>query len=92
MSALALDAATERVAVNLLRHLEWQAEGFSLIFLFADVGPALQLADWLDQRLILQDRPLHREEAGDPFVQEPEAAVDQLIAGLPALSTQPGAH
>ena len=91
MAALALDAATERVAVNLLRHLEWQADGFSLVFLFADVGPSLQLADWLDQRLLLQERPLQRQEAKDQFARDPEAAVDALVASLAALSAQPGA-
>ena len=92
MSAtLQLDAATERVAVNLLRHLEWQPDGFSLIFLFADVGPSLQLADWLDERLALQGRPLHRQSAKDTFVHSPEAAVDALMAELPEMSARPGA-
>ena len=75
MAALALDAATEQVAVNLLRHLEWQADGFSLVFVFADVGPSLQLAEWLDERLALQGQPLQRAEASDDFMREPEAAV-----------------
>ena len=91
MAALALDAATERVAVNLLRHLEWQADGFSLVFLFADVGPSLQLADWLDQRLVLQGRALQREEVRDHFVAAPEAAVDVLVARFAEMSAQPGA-
>ena len=91
MAALALDAATERVAVNLLRHLEWQADGFSLVFLFADVGPSLQLADWLDQRLVLQGRALQREEVRDHFVAAPEAAVDALVARFAVMSAQPGA-
>jgi hypothetical protein len=89
-SALALDAPTERVAVNLLRHLEWQDAGFSLIFLFADVGPSLQIADWLDQRLALQGRPLQRREASDSFVRHPEAAVDELVGRFAELSTQAG--
>ncbi len=91
MAALALDAATERVAINLLRHLEWQADGFSLVFLFADVGPSLQLADWLDQRLVLQGRALQREEVRDHFVAAPEATVDALVARCAAISARPGA-
>lgn len=91
MSAtLVLDAPTERVAVNLLRHLEWQNEGFSLVFLFADVGPSLQLADWLDQRLATQGQPLQRQDARDSFVREPEAAVDAFVASFDDLSAQPG--
>ena len=90
LPALALDAPTERVAVNLLRHPEWQYDGFSLVFLFADVGPSLQLADWLDQRLAMQGRPLHRHEAKDSFVRHPEAAVDLLVNRLADLSAQPG--
>ncbi|MBL8392455.1 MAG: tetratricopeptide repeat protein [Candidatus Accumulibacter sp.] len=90
LPALALDAPTERVAVNLLRHLEWQYDGFSLVFLFADVGPSLQLADWLDQRLAMQGRALHRHEAKDSFVRHPEAAVDLLVDRLADLSAQPG--
>jgi tetratricopeptide (TPR) repeat protein len=89
-TALVLDAPTERVAVNLLRHFEWQDEGFSLIFLFADVGPSLQLASWLDQRLVTLGRPLQRLEAKDSFVREPEAAVDALVAQFAELSAQPG--
>jgi hypothetical protein len=77
--ALALDAPTERVAVNPLRHLEWQHDGFSLVFVFADVGRSLQLADWLDQRLAMQGRALHRHEAKDSFVRDPDAAVDALV-------------
>ncbi|MBK7677047.1 MAG: tetratricopeptide repeat protein [Candidatus Accumulibacter sp.] len=88
--ALALDAPTERVAVNLLRHLEWQYDGFSLVFLFADVGPSLQLADSLDQRLAMQGRALHRHEAKDSFVRDPEAAVDALVDRFADLSAQPG--
>ncbi|HUG23662.1 hypothetical protein [Piscinibacter sp.] len=79
MAALALDAPTERVAVNLLRHLEWQAEGFSLVFLFADVGPSIQLADWLNQRLVVHGRPLWWHDVNDGFVEQPESAVDGLV-------------
>jgi tetratricopeptide (TPR) repeat protein len=89
--SLVLDAATERVAVNLLRHLEWQADGFSLVFLFADVGPSMQLADWLDERLALQGRPLQRQDAKDQFAREPEAAVDYLMGQLADLSSRSGA-
>jgi tetratricopeptide (TPR) repeat protein len=89
-SALLLDAPTERIAVNLLRHLEWQHEGFSLLFLFADLGPSLQLADWLDQRLAMQGRPLQRQDAKDRFVRSPEVAVDELMAELSELSAQAG--
>ena len=92
MAAPALDAVTERVAANLLRHLEWQAEGFSLVFLFADVGPSLQMADWLDQRLKLQGRPLRRHESNDDFTSDPEAAVDALIAQIPVICAQPGGY
>ena len=91
IAQLALDALTERTAVNVLRHLEWQADGFSLVFLFLDVGPSLQLADWLDQRLALQGRPLRRQDVRDDFVHAPEAAVDGLVARLAEISGQPGA-
>lgn len=87
----ALDESTERSAVNLLRHLEWQAEGFSLVFLFASVGPALQLADWLDQRLRPQGLPLNRREANDDFARDPEALVDAVIAQLGVAADQRGA-
>jgi hypothetical protein len=79
MEPLELDAATERTAVNLLRHLEWQAEGFSLVFLFADVGPSFQLVEWLNRRLALQGRPLQQHVVDDSFVQHPEAVVEALV-------------
>jgi hypothetical protein len=88
---LLLDAETERVAVGLLRHLEWQDSGFSLVFVFADVGRSLQLADWLDQRLTLQARPLQRVDARDSFVREREAAVDALVDSAAEWSARPGA-
>ena len=91
MSSLQLDAPTERAAVNLLRHLEWQADGFSLVFVFADVGVSMQLADWLDERLILNGQPLTRAMADDTFVHQPEGAVDDLMARVAELSAQPGA-
>ncbi|MDN5870121.1 MAG: hypothetical protein L0H73_05300 [Nitrococcus sp.] len=90
MTAPVFDAATERVAINLLRHLEWQHDGFSLVFLFADVGAALELANWLDQRLVLQGRRLQRGEVKDSFVQEPEHEVDHLVASFAELSAEPG--
>ena len=88
---LKLDAATEAIAVHLLRHLEWQHSGFSLIFLFADVGPASQLAAWLDLRLQLSKQPLQRIEADARFVDAPDAVVDTLMTKLPALSVEAGA-
>ena len=90
MSTLLLDPPTERIAVNLLRHLEWQAEGFSLIFLFADVGPSFQLAAWLDERLSGDGRPLQQYEVKDDFVREPEIAVDRFVAEFAAMSARPG--
>jgi hypothetical protein len=86
-----LDAATEAIAVHMLRHLEWQPRGFSLMFLFADVGPALSLAAWLDARLLLLGHPLQRIETDNRFVAAPEAAVDALVAQLPELSAGEGA-
>ena len=88
---LTLDAQTEGVAVALLRHLEWQPEGFSLVFLFADPGPAQQLADWLDERLRLSDRPLQRCEAGEQFWSVPEMAVVDLAERPGQWLVQPGA-
>ena len=80
---LQLDPTTERVAVNLLRHLEWQSRGFSLIFLFADVGPALSLASWLDQRLVSMGRALQRWDAPADFVTCPHKFVDEILENLP---------
>jgi len=91
IAVLSFDASTERIARNLLRHLEWQADGFSLVFLFADIGPSLQLADWLDQRLGFQGRPLQRHEVKDDFARDPEAAVDVLIEQHATFSNKPGA-
>jgi hypothetical protein len=82
---------TERIGIKLLRHLEWQPDGFSIIFLFADVGPSLQMADWLDQRLRSQALPLYRQEVGDDFARDPEATVDAFIGQFAATSAQPGA-
>ena len=87
----ALDAATEKVAQHVLRHLEWQPNGFSLIFLFADVGPALRLATWLDARLVLSGNPLQRYEVDDSFVSDTERDVDALTGRLAELSRSPGA-
>jgi tetratricopeptide (TPR) repeat protein len=85
------DAATEDVAVHVLRHLEWQPDVFSLMFLFADVGPALRLATWLDAQLTLADRPLQRFEVAEDFVVTPERAVDALVDSLTERTRHPGA-
>jgi len=89
--ALELDAATERAAVNLLRNLEWQADDFALIFVFADVGPGLQLARWLDERLVLQGRKLQQREFDKEFVADADGVLERLMANLGEVNTQPGA-
>ena len=89
--ALELDAATERAAVNLLRNLEWQADAFALLFVFADVGPGLQIANWLDDRLVLQGRGLQRREFDKPFIDDADAVLEQLIAHLDEVNRLPGA-
>ena len=78
-----LDAETERIAVTLLRHIEWQEESFSIVFLFADVGPAMWMADWLDERLRVSANPLHRLEPKERFAKSPESEVENLIATTP---------
>jgi tetratricopeptide (TPR) repeat protein len=78
-----LDPVTERTAINLLRHLEWQPQGFSLVFLFADVGPALSLANWLDQRLVGLGMLLERRSAANDFVSQPQKLVDEIIIAHP---------
>ena len=72
MSELQLDSDTERVATNLLRFLEWGDGSFSFLFLFADVGPAQALADWLDARFSLTGSLLQRVAAAADF------SVDQI--------------
>ena len=86
----ALDADTERIAVNLLRFLEWQETGFSLLFLFADFGPSLQMADWLDERLALERATLQRQAVPPTFADEPELFVDATGGRLAELSRRPG--
>lgn len=89
-SELVPDGIPESVAVGLLRHLEWQADSFSVVFLFADVGPTLALLEWLKRRLVPQGQPLQAFEAPGSLVAEPEAWLDSLLTNWPALALKPG--
>lgn len=91
MSALRLDADTERVATNLLRFVEWSDRAFSLIFLFADIGSARALADWLDERLSLSGAELQRVAPAPSFSTDPEAFVDTVVNQLASWNGLPGA-
>jgi tetratricopeptide (TPR) repeat protein len=75
---LSLDLAFEAAAQRLLRHLEWQAQGFSMVFLFADVNAATQLAAWLDERLAPQGHALQQKIVATDFLDAPESEVDAL--------------
>ena len=84
------DGIPESVAVGLLRHLEWQADSFSVVFLFADVGPTLALLEWLKRRLVLQGHLLQTFEAPSSMVADPEAWLDSLLTKWPVLALKPG--
>lgn len=74
-----LEPELERVALALLRHLEWQDSGFSLSFLFADFGTSQRLAHWVNDRLRLMGRPLQRYEVEPSDADRPEDMVDRLV-------------
>ncbi len=59
------EGVSEAVAVALLRHLEWQTDSFSVVFLLADVGPSMALVDWLRRRLDVQGAPLAQRHPND---------------------------
>ena len=84
MSAPSLlpDGIAEDVAVAVLRHLEWQPDSFSVVFLFADIGPTTALIDWLSRNPALQGLPIERHEADDSFVGDADAWLDSLLARL----------
>jgi len=74
-----LEPELERVALALLRHLEWQDSGFSLSFLFADFGTLQRLDHWVNERLRLQGRPIQRYEVEQSDADRPEDMVDRLV-------------
>lgn len=78
-------------AQQLLRHLEWQPEGFSLLFVFADALPAQWLADWLNAALRPAGLTLQQPTCAQPLADAPDAVVDALMAELGALAQAPGA-
>lgn len=78
-------------AQQLLRHLEWQPEGFSLLFVFADALPAQWLADWLNAALRPAGLPLQQPTCAQQLADAPDAVVDALMAELGALAQAPGA-
>lgn len=78
-------------AQQLLRHLEWQPEGFSLLFVFADALPAQWLADWLNAALRPAGLALQQPTCAQPLADAPDAVVDALMAELGALAQAPGA-
>ncbi len=73
------DPPQESTIVTLLRHLEWQSDGFSLVFLFADVGPAQRLLESLHALPSLAARKVRPLSLPEDFVTEPERAVDRLM-------------
>lgn len=78
-------------AQQLLRHLEWQPEGFSLLFVFADALPAQWLADWLNAALRPAGLALQQPTYAQQLADAPDAVVDALMAELGALAHAPGA-
>lgn len=78
-------------AQQLLRHLEWQPEGFSLLFVFADALPAQWLADWLNAALRPAGLTLQQPTCAQQLADAPDAVVDALMAELGALAQAPGA-
>ncbi|WP_374340273.1 tetratricopeptide repeat protein, partial [Methyloversatilis sp.] len=76
------DGIDEASAVSLLRHLEWERDRFSIVFLFADIGPAHALLDWLSRRLSVEGVHLTRVDAGSDFEASPEAWLDDFIASI----------
>ena len=78
-------------AQQLLRHLEWQPEGFSLLFVFADALPAQWLADWLNAELRPAGLPLQQPACAALLAHDPDALVEALMAELTTLQAAPGA-
>jgi tetratricopeptide (TPR) repeat protein len=76
-AALLPEGVSEPAALALLRHLEWQSERFSLIFLFADVGPALGCLQWVKARLVGDS--VRQRQAPDSLVNAPQAWLDSLL-------------
>ena len=74
------DIEAERTNMTLLRHLQWQPDGFSLVFVFADVGTARELRRWLDERLTLDRRELQVHEATREFFAVPADAIERIMA------------
>ncbi len=89
--ALELDAPTERVALNLLRFLEWSQHGFSLIFLFASPRADVAMANWLDERLQLSAAKLQRVNAGQLGRSGGDVLVDAVIGQIDQWNAQDGA-
>ena len=67
-------------AQQLLRHLEWQPEGFSLLFVFADALPAQWLADWLNAALRPAGLTLQQ-----PTCAQPLARATSALASVPTV-------
>ena len=79
----------EALAVGLLRHLEWQPDGFSVIFLFADVGPTNQLMQWLGGRVLDGTVAVPvRLDAQEPFIAAPEGWLDETLQRLQSAHEQ----
>ncbi len=92
LPSLLPDGVAEDVAVALLRHLEWQQESFSVVFLFADIGPISALIDWLARNAALRGSPVQRIDATDTFVGDAEAWLDGLLALWRQQPLAPGSH
>jgi tetratricopeptide (TPR) repeat protein len=59
--------------------------------MFADVGPSIALADWLNQRLVKPPATLQQQEVPASVLREPDAHAEALVADLPRFAAQPGA-
>jgi len=81
---------SDDIALKLLRHLEWQDEGFSIVFFFADVGAADKIFSWLNERLIISGTQLQQKKVTDLFAEDPESFVEDFISQLSEISKNAG--
>jgi tetratricopeptide (TPR) repeat protein len=88
-SPLLPEGITEDQAVALLRHLEWQADSFSVVVLFAEQTLAVSLLAWLGRHVELA--PMTRREAPDQLLEAPESWLDECLCQLTAEPPPPGA-
>jgi tetratricopeptide (TPR) repeat protein len=90
-TTLKAEEALQEAQDRILRHMEWQPEGFALFFLFADLLPARELAARLDEQLRPTGHALQR--TGDlhrRLPNAPEALIDDTVTKLSLWSSVPG--